>query len=185
MNVLIVGGGGREHALAWAITRSPGIGEIFVAPGNGGTDAIAKNVAIAPNDIDGLIQLARDNNVSLTIVGPEAPLVAGIVDRFDKAGLRCFGPGREAARLEGSKVFAKEFMARHGIPTADFAVFDDPDAAKEHVSKGQGPLVIKADGLAQGKGVIVALTRGQALSAVDQIMVQKKFGDGGGRVVIE
>jgi phosphoribosylamine--glycine ligase len=185
VNVLVVGGGGREHALAWAIKQSPALDRLYVAPGNGGTEAIAENVAVDPEDLDGLIGFAEENAIGLTVVGPEAPLVAGIVDRFENAGLRCFGPTGEAARLEGSKVFAKEFMKRNDIPTADFACYDDPEMAKARVSDGSLPVVIKADGLAQGKGVVVAETTGQAHAAIDEIMVHKKFGESGRRVIVE
>ncbi|MDH3216756.1 MAG: phosphoribosylamine--glycine ligase [Candidatus Krumholzibacteria bacterium] len=185
MNVLVLGSGGREHALAWAISRSPDVKRLYVAPGNGGTAAVAKNVALDTEDLDAVLEFALDNAVELTIVGPEAPLVAGIVDRFRDAGQRCFGPSQAAARLEGSKVFAKEFMKRHGVPSAEFAVFDEPQAAKARVSDLGFPVVIKADGLAQGKGVVVAESSEQAISALDEIMVRKKFGDSGSRVIVE
>jgi phosphoribosylamine--glycine ligase len=158
---------------------------LFVAPGNGGTERIAENVAIDTSDIDSLIGFAREQDIALTVVGPEAPLVDGIVDRFQNAGLRCFGPTRAAARLEGSKVFAKEFMKRHDIPTGDFASFDEAKAAKDHVSKSDLPVVIKADGLAQGKGVVVAASVDEAHTAIDDIMLQKKFGESGRRVIVE
>jgi len=185
VNVLVLGSGGREHALAWAISRSPDVKRLYVAPGNGGTAAVAKNVALDTEDLDAVLEFALDNAVELTIVGPEAPLVAGIVDRFRDAGQRCFGPSQAAARLEGSKVFAKEFMKRHGVPSAEFAVFDEPQAAKARVSDLGFPVVIKADGLAQGKGVVVAESSEQAISALDEIMVRKKFGDSGSRVIVE
>jgi phosphoribosylamine--glycine ligase len=185
VRVLVVGSGGREHALAWAISRSRGVSEVFVAPGNGGTASIAENVRIAVDDIDALLEFARTRGVDLAVVGPEGPLVAGIVDRFRAAGLRCFGPTRAAARLEGSKVFAKEFMRRRGIPTADFAVFESAEEAKAHVRSRGAPIVVKADGLAAGKGAIVAKSEPDALEAIDEIMVERQFGSAGDRVVIE
>lgn len=185
MNVLIVGSGGREHALAWAIKRSPDADHVYVAPGNGGTAAMAENTAVDVGDMDSVIGFVRDNGIDLTVVGPEAPLVAGMVDRFREAGLRCFGPTQAAARLEGSKVFAKEFMRKHGIPTADYLVFDDPAAAKKHVEDLGLPVVVKADGLAQGKGVVVAGSREEAEAAIEEIMVGKKFGEAGRQVIIE
>ena len=185
MKVMVVGSGGREHALAWAVRKSRRCSELFVAPGNGGTAAIAENVSISADDIDALAAFALERRVDLTIVGPEAPLVEGIVDRFEAAGLRCFGPRRGAARLEGSKVFAKEFMRRSSIPTADFEVFDDANRAKARVRAKGAPIVVKADGLAAGKGAIVAKTVEAAEKAIDEIMVEKLFGEAGDRVVIE
>jgi phosphoribosylamine--glycine ligase len=185
VKVLVVGSGGREHALAWVIARSIRVDKVYVAPGNGGTASFAENVPIAADRIDDLLEFARARDVDLTVVGPEAPLVAGIVDRFRAAGRRCFGPTRAAARLEGSKVFAKEFMRRNGIPTADFAVFDDPRKARAHLRDRGAPIVVKADGLAAGKGAIVAKTVEAAERAVDEIMVEKQFGAAGDRVVIE
>ena len=187
MNVLIVGGGGREHALAWAAARSAEVERVFVAPGNAGTATEAKceNVAIAAGDLDGLLGFAREQGVGLTIVGPEDPLVMGIVDRFRAAGLNCFGPSAAAARLEGSKGFAKDFMARHGIPTAAYGVFTEVTPAIEFIRKQGAPIVVKADGLAAGKGVIVAQTTTQAEAAVLDMLAGNAFGDAGHRVVIE
>jgi phosphoribosylamine--glycine ligase len=185
MKILVVGSGGREHALAWALKRSPSAGEVFVAPGNGGTAAIAENVPIAADDIESLARFAAEKSVDLTVVGPEAPLVAGIADRLNADGKRCFGPTRAAARLEGSKVFSKEFMRRHGIPTADFEVFDDASAARGYARAKGAPIVVKADGLAAGKGAIVAKTLEEAERAIDEIMVQRAFGAAGDRVVVE
>ena len=185
MKAMVVGGGGREHALAWALHNSPRVDAVYCCPGNGGTAALGTNVSVSGSDHDALVAFVRDNGIDLTVVGPEAPLVAGIVDRFESEGLRCFGPRSSAARLEGSKVFAKEFMSRHGIPTADFEVFDDADEAFKHVNDRSVPMVVKADGLAAGKGVYVAETRDQAVKAVDEIMVQKKFGDAGDRIIVE
>ncbi len=185
MKVLVVGGGGREHALGWILTKSPGLEKLYTAPGNGGTAIIGENAPIDPADIDALAVFAKDKGVDLTVVGPEAPLVSGIVDRFSAQGLLCFGPTGGAARLEGSKVFAKEFMRRHGIPTADFEVFEDADEAKHFLQKRTPPLVVKADGLAAGKGVIVAQTVDKAEAAIDAIMLEKKFGASGEKVVVE
>jgi phosphoribosylamine--glycine ligase len=185
VRALVVGSGGREHALAWALKRSSGVAEVFAAPGNGGTAAVAENVPIRAEDIDGIAQFAAERDIDLTVVGPEAPLVSGIVDRFNAMGRRCFGPTRGAARLEGSKVFAKEFMARHGIPTADFRVFDDAAEATSHVRRTGAPIVVKADGLAAGKGAIVAATTRDAERAIDEIMVERLFGEAGDRVVVE
>jgi len=185
VKALVVGGGGREHALAWALRRSGRLDKLFTAPGNGGTAGCGENVAIDATDIDGLAAFAKTHRIDLTVVGPEAPLVAGIADRFAEVGLLCFGPSRKAARLEGSKVFAKEFMKRHGIPTADFEVFEDAAEAKRRLSDTNVPVVVKADGLAAGKGVIVAESREEAEAAVDEIMTQRKFGGSGDRVIIE
>jgi phosphoribosylamine--glycine ligase len=187
MNVLIVGGGGREHALAWAATRSTGVDRVFVAPGNAGTatEPGCENVAIAANDLDGLVGFARERGVGLTIAGPEDPLVNGIVDRFEAAGLKCFGPSAAAARLEGSKAFATDFMARHGIPTAAFGQFTEVVPAIRFIREHGAPIVVKADGLAAGKGVVVARTTGQAEAAVLDMLAGNAFGDAGHRVVIE
>jgi phosphoribosylamine--glycine ligase len=185
MKVLVVGSGGREHALAWAMARSPRVDRVFCAPGNGGTAGVGTNVPIAATDVRALVEFASTSGVDLTVVGPEAPLVAGIVDRFEEAGLRCFGPKAAAARLEGSKVFAKEFMARHGVPTAGFRVFDDAHEANSYVRGLKPPVVVKADGLAAGKGVYVADSTQAAVDAVNEIMVQQRFGQAGGRIVVE
>jgi len=185
MKVLVVGSGGREHALAWAMARSPRVDRVFCAPGNGGTVGVGTNVPISAADVPALAEFASTNAVDLTVVGPEAPLVAGIADRFQEAGLRCFGPRAAAARLEGSKVFAKEFMARHGVPTAGFRVFDGAREASSYVRGLKPPVVVKADGLAAGKGVYVAVSTQAAVDAVDEIMVQQRFGQSGSRVVVE
>jgi phosphoribosylamine--glycine ligase len=187
MKVLIIGGGGREHALAWAAARSEDVETVFVAPGNAGTatEAGCENVAIAANDLDGLVGFARERGVGLTIAGPEDPLVNGIVDRFEAAGLKCFGPSAAAARLEGSKAFAKDFMARHGIPTAAFGQFTEVVPAIRFIREHGAPIVVKADGLAAGKGVVVARTTGQAEAAVLDMLAGNAFGDAGHRVVIE
>jgi phosphoribosylamine--glycine ligase len=183
MKVLIIGSGGREHALAWKAAASAGVEAVYVAPGNAGTqrEPGVQNVSIGAEDVTGLLDFARSYGIDLTIVGPEAPLVAGLVDAFREAGLRCFGPARDAARLEGSKAFAKAFMQRHGIPTAAYATFTDAEEAKQYLRERGAPAVVKADGLAAGKGVVVAATLDEALDAVDRLL-----GDGNGeRVVIE
>lgn len=185
MKVLVVGSGGREHALAWGISRSPNLSKLFIAPGNGGTGRLGENVSIPADDVSALLEFAGKENVGLTVIGPEAPLVEGVVDRFREAGRTCFGPAQAAARLEGSKVFAKTFMKRHGIPTADFEVFDNADAACACVREKGAPLVIKADGLAAGKGVFVVDSVQDAESAIDEIMVQKAFGESGRTLLIE
>lgn len=185
MKVLVVGSGGREHALAWAIARSSGVEGLHVAPGNAGTAAIARNVDIPATDVEALVGFAHEHRIDLTVIGPEAPLNAGIVDRFRAAGLVCYGPVAAAARLEGSKAFAKEFMLRRGIPTAAFAVFDIAARAKAFARTLGLPVVIKADGLAAGKGVIIAATTGEADRAIDGMLVDRQFGDSGGRVVVE
>ena len=187
MNVLIIGGGGREHALAWKSAQSPEVGKVYVAPGNAGTalEDKAENVPLAPSDTEGLVEFARARAVALTIVGPEAPLVAGITDAFEKAGLRCFGPSAQAAMLEGSKNFSKAFMRRHGIPTADYESFTELDAALDYLETRNFPIVVKADGLAAGKGVTVARTRAEAGQALIGMMSDGKFGAAGQRVVIE
>ncbi len=185
MKVLIVGGGGREHSLAWKVSQSSKVDEIFAAPGNPGIGKIGKCIDIKPTDVEKLAEFAEKEGIDLTIVGPEAPLVAGIVDEFEKRGLKIFGPKKEAARLEGSKVFSKEMMKKYGIPTADFRVFDNPEEAKRYIEERGAPIVVKADGLAAGKGVVVAQSVDEALEAVDKIMVERIFGDAGKRIVVE
>lgn len=187
MKILVIGAGGREHALAWKIAQSPRVSEVLVAPGNAGTarEPRCRNVDVSATDIDGLLALVHDQGVSITIVGPEAPLVAGVVDRFRAAGHRIFGPTAAAAQLEGSKAFAKDFLARHGIPTAHYAVHTDVDAALAYVREKGAPIVIKADGLAAGKGVIVAMTLAEAEAAITDMLAGNAFGDAGSRVVIE
>jgi len=185
--VLVIGSGGREHALAWKLAQSPRVSEVIVAPGNAGTatEARCRNVPVKVTDIDGLLKLAQDEGVALTVVGPEVPLVAGVVDRFREAGLRIFGPTAAAAQLEGSKAFAKHFLARHGIPTAFYAVHTHIDAALGYIREKGAPIVVKADGLAAGKGVIVAMTLEEAEAAVRDMLSGNAFGDAGARVVIE
>ena len=187
MKILVIGSGGREHALAWKIRQSPRVSEVIVAPGNAGTAAEygVRNADVAMHDIDGLLQLAKVENAALTVVGPEVPLVAGIVDRFRGEGLRCFGPRKLAAQLEGSKTFAKQFLVRHNIPTARHAAFDRLEPALAHVRKHGAPIVIKADGLAAGKGVVVALTLPDAEQALRDMLGAHAFGDASARVVIE
>ena len=186
MNVLIIGSGGREHALAWKVAQDERVEKVFVAPGNAGTaiEAKCENVAIDVLALDQLVAFAKDN-VSLTIVGPEAPLVAGVVDRFREHGLPCFGPTAGAAQLEGSKAFTKDFLARHQIPTAEYQNFTDVEPALAYLREKGAPIVIKADGLAAGKGVIVAMTLDEAEAAVRDMLAGNAFGEAGSRVVIE
>ena len=187
MKVMVVGSGGREHALAWKIGQSPLVREVICAPGNPGTAMAGTNVPVLVNQIDELLDVARKEAVSLTVVGPEQPLVDGLADRFREAGLAVFGPGAAGARLEGSKVYAKNFMNRHGIPTAGFRVFDRAEDARSSLESGEmrAPIVIKADGLAAGKGVLICETVRQALDAVDVVMRQQVFGDAGQAIVME
>ncbi len=185
MNLLVIGSGGREHALAWRLAQSPRIGRVYVAPGNAGTAHEDGLFNVALTSIADLVEFARKESIALTVVGPEAPLSAGIVDAFQSAGLRIFGPTRAAAQLEASKDFAKAFMMRHGIPTAAYATFSDAKAAHDYVSKQGAPIVVKADGLASGKGVVVAMTLQEAHAAIDAMLVDNKMGAAGARVVIE
>src|SRR3954469_3953251 len=185
MKLLVVGSGGREHALASKLAQTPKVQKVYVAPGNGGTatESGLENVDIT--DISALIEFAKKQSIYLTVVGPEAPLAAGIVDAFTAAGLKIFGPTRAAAQLEASKDFAKAFMQRHGIPTARYATFVRADEAKAYIDEEGAPIVVKADGLAAGKGVVVAMTREEARAAVDAMMTQKSLGEAGSRVVVE
>jgi phosphoribosylamine--glycine ligase len=185
MKVLVVGSGGREHALAWKIAQSPLVERVFCAPGNAGTSQVGENVSVEADDIPGLTVFASENRIDLTVVGPEQPLVAGIVDEFEKRKLGIFGANRAAARLEGSKVFAKQLMRKHAIPTAEFQVFDDASRATKYLANASYPLVVKADGLAAGKGALLCPAREEAEAAVKMIMVDRRFGDSGRRVVIE
>ncbi len=187
MKVLVVGGGGREHALAWKLAQSAKVTQVFVAPGNAGTalEPNIENVAIDVEDIPGLLAFAKSEGVELTVVGPEVPLVLGIVDIFSSEGLRCFGPNKACARLEGSKAFSKDFLARHGIPTAAFASFTDQEEAIDYIRQQGAPIVVKADGLAAGKGVILAATEEEAIAAVKDMLAGNAFGEAGHRVVIE
>ena len=185
MKILVIGSGGREHALVWKLAQSPRVSELFCAPGNAGTAQIATNVAIPVNDQSSLLKFAIAEGIDLTVVGPDDALAAGIVDHFEHAGLRIFGPTQSAARLESSKVFAKEFMQRHGIPTAASGHFSDSAAAHRFCQASRFPLVIKADGLALGKGVIIAQTPWEAAQAINDIMEKRQFGAAGDQVVIE
>ncbi|MBN3032590.1 MAG: phosphoribosylamine--glycine ligase [Candidatus Saganbacteria bacterium] len=185
MKVLVVGSGGREHALAWKIAQSPLVDKLYCAPGNAGTAALAGNVPFKADDLKDLLEFAGEKKIDLTVVGPEAPLCAGIVDLFEENGLRVFGPRRAAARIEGSKVFAKEIMAKYGIPTAQAGIFDRASDAVAYINEMGAPIVVKADGLAAGKGVIVAQTKNEAVAAVKLIMEKKEFGAAGEKVVIE
>jgi phosphoribosylamine--glycine ligase len=187
MKILIIGSGGREHALAWKCAQSQDVEAIIVAPGNAGTalEAKCRNVAVSSDDIEALAKLAQKENISLTIVGPEAPLVAGVVDRFDELKLPCFGPSAAAAQLEGSKAFTKDFLARHNIPTADYQNFVELEPALAYIREQGAPIVIKADGLAAGKGVIVAMTLEAAEAAATDMLAGNKFGDAGARIVVE
>jgi phosphoribosylamine--glycine ligase len=187
MDILIVGGGGREHALAWRCAESALVDTVYVAPGNAGTavEPGIRNVPIDAEDVEGLLRFAREQDIGLTIVGPEAPLVAGITDRFAEAGLKCFGPGAAAAQLEGSKAFTKDFLFRHRIPTAAYESFTELAPALEYIRERGAPLVIKADGLAAGKGVIVATTVEEAETATRSMLAEGAFGEAGARVVVE
>ena len=185
MKVLIVGNGAREHAICWSISKSPLVQRIYTAPGNAGTNCISENVSIDSNDIDSLMKFAISKNIDLTVVGPEVPLSNGIVDRFEHVGLPIFGPSRAASRIETSKVFAKELMLRHGVPTSRAVTFSDYLSAKNYIDSRDMPLVIKAEGLAAGKGVVVAESKKQAHLGLQDIMKEKKLGSSGDRVLIE
>jgi len=185
MKVLVIGGGGREHALAWKLARSPRVAKLYAAPGNAGIAQAAECRAVGAEDLPGLLALAQELKPDLTVVGPDNPLAMGVVDLFQKHGLRIFGPSASAARFESSKIFAKQFMARHGIPTARFGQFNDSQAAQEFARSFDGPCVVKADGLALGKGVIICQSPSEAAQAIRQMMEQKAFGAAGERVVIE
>ncbi len=185
MKVLVVGGGGREHTLVWKIVKSPEVEKVYCAPGNAGIAGIAECVNIAADDIKGLVKLVEEKKIDLTVMGPELPLTLGIVDDFTRQGLRIFGPTRETSALEGSKVFAKSLMKSYGIPTAEFEIFDSAVDAKEYIKSKGAPIVIKADGLAAGKGAIVAQSIEEALDAVSLIMEERAFGDAGKKIVVE
>lgn len=185
MRVLVVGGGGREHALVWKIRQSPKVSQIYCAPGNGGIQEIAQCVDIAAQDIDKLLEFALTEKIDLTVVGPEVPLALGIVDKFREKGLRIFGPSQKAAEIEGSKAFAKNLMAKYHIPTAQYRVFTDVEKAKDYIRELGVPCVVKADGLAAGKGVMVCFELEEALTAVEEILVDNKFGQAGSQVIVE
>lgn len=184
MKVLVVGKGGREHALVWKLAQSPHVERVFCAPGNAGTAEDGRNVPIDVNDFDGLIKLVKKENIGLTVVGPEEPIARGIVDFFQKSGLRIFGPSKQAGQLESSKVFAKKLMRDADVPTAEFRVFDHPDPARLYIQTREYPVVVKADGLAAGKGVLVCSTNEEALAAIERIMVREEFGRTAGRQVV-
>lgn len=185
MKILVVGGGGREHTIVWKISQSPKVEKIYCAPGNGGIAALAECVDISATDIDGIVKFAKEKEIDLAVVAPDDPLVLGMVDALEKEGIRAFGPRKNAAIIEGSKVFSKELMKKYGIPTAGYEVFTDSKSAIEYVKKGTFPTVIKAEGLALGKGVIIAQNEQEAVDGIREIMDDKKFGESGNRVVIE
>ncbi|HPL83137.1 MAG TPA: phosphoribosylamine--glycine ligase, partial [Candidatus Omnitrophota bacterium] len=185
MRILVIGSGGREHALVWKIAQSKLVDKIFCAPGNAGISKIAECIDIKAEDISRLLDFARKEKIDLTVVGPEVPLSLGIVDEFLKYNLKIFGPNKSASRMEGSKIFSKELMAKYNVPTADFRVFDDFDAAKSYINKIGAPCVIKADGLAAGKGVVVAKTVEEAVAAAERILVSKIFDEAGKRIIVE
>lgn len=185
MNILVIGSGGREHAICWKLKQSPKVERLYCAPGNAGIDTIAQCVPVGVEDIDALLKFALEKKIDLTIVGPEASLVKGVVDAFSKKGLKIFGPSQEAAQLEGSKSFSKDFMHRRNIPTAIYKVFDDVNVANEFLTKAQFPIVVKADGVAAGKGVYICQHLKEAQMAIDDMMIKKLFGAAGNRLVIE
>jgi phosphoribosylamine---glycine ligase len=185
MNILVVGGGGREHALCWALAKSPNCSKLYCAPGNAGIAEVAECVEVSVEDVEGLVSFAKDNAIELVIVGPEAPLVLGLVDALTAEGIKAFGPSAAAAELEGSKAFMKDLFAKYNIPTAAYGNFTDYDEAVAYVEQQGAPIVIKASGLAAGKGVILAQTEAEAVAALDQMMNQKSFGEAGDEVVVE
>ncbi len=185
MKVLVVGSGGREHSLCWAIAKSPKCDELFCAPGNAGIDQVAITQPIEADDLDGIMAFVQENSIDFVVVGPEGPLVAGLVDRLDAAGIKSFGPTAKAAALEGSKGFTKDLCAKYGIPTAEYGRFDEPDAAKEYILVKGAPIVVKADGLAAGKGVILCRNENEAYAAIDHIMTEAAFGAAGDEVIVE
>ena len=185
MKVLVIGGGGREHSLVWKIRQSPKVSGVLCAPGNAGIEEIATCIDVAANDLEGLVRLAEREGVGLTVVGPEIPLALGIVDAFEEEGMRVFGPSRDAVQLEASKSFAKDLMKQKGIPTAFFSTFTDPEEACRYIKEVGAPIVVKADGLCAGKGVIVCRTTEEALDAVNLIMINESFGDAGKKIVVE
>ena len=185
MQVLVIGGGGREHALVWKIKQSPKVEKIFCAPGNAGTAELAENIPIAADDIKGLLKFALKKGIGLTVVGPEQPLVKGIVDQFEEKGLRIFGPNARAAELEGSKSFSKDIMKKYGLPTAEYKTFNSAASAAKYIENKNCPLVVKANGLAAGKGVLLCQTADEALAAVDSIMGKRSFGEAGDQIVVE
>src|SRR5450755_2202645 len=184
MKVLVLGKGGREHALVWKLAQSPRVERVFCAPGNAGTSEDAVNVPLETDDFDKLVRFAKKEGVGLTVVGPEEPLSRGIVDHFQKAGLRIFGPSREAAQLESSKAFAKTIMRHADVPTGEFKIFDHPTPARHYIETREYPLVVKPDGFAAGKGVVVCSTKEEGLAAIERIMVREEFGREAGRKVV-
>src|SRR5438270_2446847 len=184
MKVLVIGKGGREHALVWKLAQSPRAERVYCAPGNAGTAADGVNVPLEPNEIDRLARFAQKEKIGLTVVGPEEPLALGIVDHFQKAGLRIFGPTKAAAQVEASKVFAKQLMRHADVPTGEFRICDHPDPARHYIETREYPVVVKADGLAAGKGVIVCANTEEALAAIDRIMVREEFGRTAGRQIV-
>ncbi|MCT4619305.1 MAG: phosphoribosylamine--glycine ligase [Marinisporobacter sp.] len=185
MKILVIGNGGREHTIVWKLNQSPRVNKIYCAPGNAGTHLMAENVDIKVEDIEGLCAFAKENGIDLTIVGPEVPLVLGIVDRFEEENLKVFGPNKKCSQLEGSKAFTKDFLLRHNIPTGDYKEFTSFEEAKKAVGIYGYPMVIKADGLAAGKGVVIAENENEALKAMDEMMKDRKFGEAGEKIVIE
>lgn len=185
MKILVIGSGGREHAILWKLSQSPKVSELYVAPGNDGMDELAKRVAIPVENLEDLAEFAKNNEIDLTIVGPEVPLVLGVVDVFEKAGLRCFGPSQKAAQIEGSKAFSKNLMQKYNIPTAQYAVYSQAEEAKAYANTLGYPCVVKADGLAAGKGVIICQDAEEATRAIEDMLIDNAFGDAGARVVIE
>ncbi|MBT3359597.1 MAG: phosphoribosylamine--glycine ligase [Rhodospirillales bacterium] len=185
MKVLVVGSGGREHSLCWAISKSPRCAKLYCAPGNAGIEQVAKCVPLDASDVDGIVNFAVENKIGLVVVGPEVPLVAGLVDRLDAIGIRAFGPTAAAAALEGSKAFMKELCEKYGIPSAEFGHFDEPDSAKDFIRRKGAPIVVKADGLAAGKGVILCRNEHEAYAAIDHLMTERAFGAAGDEVIIE
>ncbi|MGL5695098.1 MAG: phosphoribosylamine--glycine ligase [Peptostreptococcaceae bacterium] len=185
MKILVVGSGGREHAICWKLSQEQNVDAIFCAPGNAGIEDVAKCISIGDSNIDELVSFAKENEIDLTIVGPEVPLVKGIVDEFEKENLRIFGPNKECAQLEGSKAFSKEFMVRHDIPTAKYKEYTDLDEAISEIDSFGYPVVIKADGLAAGKGVIIPTNREEAVATLKEMMEDKKFGEAGDKIVVE
>jgi len=185
MNVLVIGGGGREHAIVWKIAQSPKVKKIYCTPGNGGIAGLAECVNIKATDLNAIVDFAKNNSIDLAVVGPDDPLAMGLVDMLENAGIRTFGPEKKAAIIEASKVFSKELMKKYNIPTAKYEVFEEPEKAKEYLKECSFPIVIKAEGLALGKGVIIAQDLEEAFGAVNEIMIEKKFGESGSRIVIE
>jgi phosphoribosylamine--glycine ligase len=185
MKVLVIGKGGREHAIAWKVAQSPLVNQVYIAPGNAGTEKIGKNIPIGATDISNLVKFAKEEKIDLTIVGPEDPLAKGIVDAFQKEGLKIFGPDSKGAQLEASKVFAKNFMAKYGVPTARYGAFENPDEAKEFIKTLGDKVVVKADGLAAGKGAFVCKSQDEALKVVENLMIKGILGEAGKRVVVE